>query len=72
MFNRRTLILSAGKAAVLVPAAAGSQALFGRSSADGNLSPQYLTSGATPDEVRCQCLCIGRAALAEHCRESDQ
>jgi hypothetical protein len=72
MLDRRTLILSAGKAAVLVPAAACSNALFGRLSPDANLSPQDLTSGATPDEVRCQCLCIGRAALAEHCRESDQ
>jgi hypothetical protein len=72
MFNRRTLILLAGKATVLLPVAAGSHALFGRSSAGGNLSPHDLTSGANPAEVRCQWLCIGRAALAQHFRESDQ
>jgi hypothetical protein len=72
MLNRRTLILSAGKATVLLPATAASHALVGRSSADRNRSPHDLTSGSTLGEVRCQWLCIGRAALAQHFRESDQ
>jgi hypothetical protein len=72
MLNRRTLILSVGKATVLLPATAASHAFLGTSSADDNGSPRNVTSGSTPDEVRCQALCIGRTALAQHFRESDQ
>jgi hypothetical protein len=72
MLNRRTLILSVGKATALLPATAASQALLKASRADDNASPQNVTSGSTPDEVRCRALCIGRAALAQHFRESGQ
>ena len=72
MLSRRMLILSAGKATVLGPAIAVSHAFVGTSTADGNNGPQNVPSRPTPDEVRCQTLCIGRAALAEHFTESDQ
>ena len=72
MLNRRMLILSAGKATVWVPAIAASHAFIGTSTADGNNNPPNVPSRATPDEVRCQALCIGRAALAQRFRESDQ
>jgi hypothetical protein len=72
MLNRRTLILSVGKATALLPATAASMAFLRASRADDNASPPKVTSGSTPDEVRCQALCIGRAALAQHFREGDQ
>jgi hypothetical protein len=72
MLNRRTLILSVGKATALLPATAASHAFLKTSSAGHNGSPHNVTSGSTPDEVRCQALCIGRAALAQRFRESDQ
>lgn len=72
MLNRRKLILSAGKAIVLVPAIAASQAFVETSTADGNDGSQNVPSRPTPDELRCQALCIGRAALAKHFGEGDQ
>lgn len=72
MLSRRMLILSVGTAMVLLPATAASHAFLGTSSADGNESPRNVTPGSTPDEVRCRALCIGRAALAQRFRESDQ
>jgi hypothetical protein len=72
MLSRRMLILSVGRATVLLPATAASHTFLGTSSADGNDSPGNLTPGSTLDEVRCQALCIGRAALAQHFAESDQ
>jgi len=72
MVNRRTFILSVGKATILLPAMAGSHGFLRTSGADDNGSSRNLTSGSTPDEVRCQALCIGRAALAQHFKESDQ
>lgn len=71
MLNRRTLILSVGKATVLLSATAASREYLGTSGADDKGSPRNVTSGSSPDEVRCQALCIGRAALAQHFRESD-
>jgi hypothetical protein len=73
MLNRRTLILSAGKATVCVPAIAAScHAFVETSTADGNDGSQNVPSRPTPDELRCQALCIGRAALAKHFGEGDQ
>jgi hypothetical protein len=72
MLNRRALIFSAGKAAILLPATAASHALFGKSRTDGNSTVHNRTSASIPDEVRCQWLCVGRAALAAHFRKSDQ
>jgi hypothetical protein len=66
------LILSVGKATALLPATAASLAFLGTSNADGNERPRNVTPGSTPDEVRCRALCIGRAALAQHFKESDQ
>ncbi len=71
MLNRRTLILSAGKATVLLPAIAASHTFGATSTVDGNNRPHNVPSPPTPDELRCQALCIGRAALAQHFRESD-
>lgn len=71
MLNRRMLLLAAGKATVLVPAMAAGQAFPGTSSADVTNGTNKLSS-PTPDEVRCQALCLGRAALARRFRESGQ
>ena len=72
MLNRRTLILSAGKATVLAPAIAASHAFVGTSTVSGTGGTDNVPLGPTPDELRCQALCIGRAALAQHFTESDQ
>ena len=72
MLSRRTLILSAGKATVLVPALTAGRALVGTSTADGNSAPQNVPSQPAPDDLRCQALCLGRAALAQRFTERDR
>ena len=72
MLNRRMLILSVGKATVLLPAIAASHVFLETSTEDGYSVPPNVPSRPTPEELRCQALCIGRAALAQHFAESDQ
>jgi hypothetical protein len=72
MFNRRALILSVGKATVVVPIIAASHTLARTPIVDGTSGPDHVPSRPTPDELLCQALSIGRAALARHFTEGEQ
>ena len=72
MLNRRALVFSAGKALVSLPVAIASQAYSQKSRTDEISISGGQAAGPIPDQVRCQWLCAGRAAVAPLSRKSSR
>jgi hypothetical protein len=72
MLNRRALVFSAGKALVLLPATIAGQAYSKKSRTDEISISEGQAAGSIPDQVRCQWLCAGRAAVAPLSRKTSQ